>query len=341
MRRKEWWQVVVAGLLAVAVAGGCQRSPAVGESSNVPGLATPTLAVAGTATAATPPAAPTAAPERDDLTAEPRDDPTPLPAQTSSPATATPATETYTIQPGDTLLGLALARGVGLDELQALNPDVRAEALQIGQQIVVPASSQADLIVPDAETTGSLVAGEPQLVADEQGVWVLGRVLNVGDVALAPAELTVTVRAASGDELTTATLWTAGRRIDPDSFAPYAIYLPGLNGAGATASVTVQAPGLAGAPAWPDLSVDELVVATEEGATVVGGRLVNAGDMSITDLLLTITFYDSSGRYTGYRQLTLSDQLAAGDSRPIRLAALPVFSNVDSVEIQIDARAAE
>lgn len=331
--------IFLAGILMAVLLGGCQRSPAA-DLADTPAAPAPTIVATGTATVA-PTVAPTALPTPGDETANPPADPTPPPAPASPSPTATPATETYAIQPGDTLLGLALARGVELSELQALNPDVRAEALQIGQQIIVPAAPQTAPVAAGTGASGSLTAGEPQVVALEQGVWVVGQVGNEGDLALAPAELTVTIRAADGAELTTATLWTAGRRIDPGGLVPYAIYLPGLDGDGATASLTVQPPGLAGAPQWPEISVEDLIVAEEDGATVISGRLVNAGVEAVTDLLLTITFYDPSGVYIGYRQSEQPETLAAGESLPIRLAALPVFSTVHSVEIQIDARAAE
>lgn len=267
-------------------------------------------------------------------------EPTPL-EPTAVPPTPTPATETYAIQPGDTLLGLALARGIELSELQALNPGVQAESLQIGQQIILPAAPLAPPASTGESVSESLVSSEPQVVADEQGLWVLGQVTNDGVVALAPAQLTITVYGADGAELTTATAWTAGRRIDPGSTAPYAYYFPGLTAAGSTATVTVQPPGLAGVPTWPDLRVEDITISEGSGAVEVNGRLVNGGNQAIRDLLLTVTFYDAAGRYTGYRHLERSDTLKAGESVPIQMAALPIHSSVDSVVIQIDALPAE
>jgi LysM repeat protein len=71
------------------------------------------------ATAPPQPAAPAAAPAQ----------PTPIP--TPEPAV------TYTVKPGDTLLGIALAYNITLDELYKNNPGVRAETLQIGQVLVI------------------------------------------------------------------------------------------------------------------------------------------------------------------------------------------------------------
>jgi LysM repeat protein len=42
---------------------------------------------------------------------------------------------TYTVKPGDTLGGIAEKTGVPLSELQALNPDLDAQALQTGEKV--------------------------------------------------------------------------------------------------------------------------------------------------------------------------------------------------------------
>lgn len=54
----------------------------------------------------------------------------------------------YTVQPGDTLLGIAMKLGVGVDEITANNPDLRADTLQVGTEITVrPAGSGVQLTV--------------------------------------------------------------------------------------------------------------------------------------------------------------------------------------------------
>jgi LysM repeat protein len=51
----------------------------------------------------------------------------------------TPTPLTYTIQEGDTLLGVAIRYGLELEQLLAVNPGVNPRALSIGQQIYIPA----------------------------------------------------------------------------------------------------------------------------------------------------------------------------------------------------------
>ncbi len=71
--------------------------------------------------------------------------PTPAGSATAAPGGTTPAsptatgTKTYTVQPGDTLSGIASANGISLAALQAANPGVTAETLQIGAVLTIPA----------------------------------------------------------------------------------------------------------------------------------------------------------------------------------------------------------
>ncbi len=44
----------------------------------------------------------------------------------------------YTVQPGDTLYGIARQFGISLDALQAANPDINPAVLSVGQAIVIP-----------------------------------------------------------------------------------------------------------------------------------------------------------------------------------------------------------
>ncbi len=47
-------------------------------------------------------------------------------------------TEKYTVQPGETILGIAHRHGTTLDHLLSLNPGVKADYIQVGQVITVP-----------------------------------------------------------------------------------------------------------------------------------------------------------------------------------------------------------
>jgi LysM repeat protein len=78
---------------------------------------------------------------------------------------------TYVIKEGDTLFGISLDQNVPLEDLLANNPGVRAETLQIGQELVIkpasaaptaaPAPVQAEQPTPDPVQATAIAAGLP------------------------------------------------------------------------------------------------------------------------------------------------------------------------------------
>lgn len=64
---------------------------------------------------------------------------------------------TYTVKAGDTLLGIALAYGISLEELLRYNPGIRAELLQIGQALIIKPGMTA---VPVEVTVAPMAEGQ-------------------------------------------------------------------------------------------------------------------------------------------------------------------------------------
>jgi LysM repeat protein len=88
--------------------------------------------------------------------------PTPLPTPTPAvppmpiPTPAGPPTDTYVVQPGDTLSTIALHRcGCGVEELAALNGMADPASLQAGQSLLIPIKADrvgpASPLLPDSE----------------------------------------------------------------------------------------------------------------------------------------------------------------------------------------------
>lgn len=106
----------------------------VGQILDIPVLVTATPVAPPPEPSATPLPA-TAAPM-----AGPSATPTAVPpSPTPAPPTATPVPiQRYTIQRGDTLNLIAQRFGVTVDQILAANPGLQPEALQIGQEIIIP-----------------------------------------------------------------------------------------------------------------------------------------------------------------------------------------------------------
>lgn len=309
---------------------------------------TPTLQVSTPTTTAIPvttePATPvplltSSPPLQAQTTATPVDATTKEPA--AVPATATPATITYEIQPGDTLLGLALARGIELSALLALNPGVRPEALQIGQVITVPANSAVSASSRPS-TTGNieLTIDDARLIDTTDGVWILGEVSNQGDEPAAQAELTVTLIGPDGESISTFTAWSAGRRIEAGGRAPFALYLPPPQPDISDFQIAIERVGQAADADPPAIQPQDVVVETRHSTARVTGLAVNTSAEPINELLLTASFYNEAGQFIGYRQIEGPGELEPGAEWPFEFNALPITSTVTTVTIRVDAQRA-
>lgn len=108
----------------------------------------PSQTIAGLMDTPTPTATPTETPEGPDPTPTPTPTTTPVATATPSPtpeATAEPEEQTYIVQGGDTLLGIAeefAPAGVDpadfQDRLQEANGITDPSSLQIGQELIIP-----------------------------------------------------------------------------------------------------------------------------------------------------------------------------------------------------------
>lgn len=143
-----------------------------------------------------------------------------VPASPTSTAAAAAPVE-YSVKPGDTLTGIASNYGLELAQLQAANPELGLQFLQVGQRIRVPLTNavpareslRLDLSPPDCWPlpTGRLLC--------------LGQVINREERAVADVQLRLRAGAAEG-------LGSAALRLLPPGVAvPYSVLLPG-NAAG-------------------------------------------------------------------------------------------------------------
>ena len=142
------------------------------------------------------------------------------PASPTSTAAAAAPVE-YSVQPGDTLTGIASNYGLELAQLQAANPELELQFLQVGQRIRIPLTNA----VPARESL--------RLELSPPDCWPLptGRLLCLGQVTnreeRAVADVQLRLRAGAAEGLGSAAL----RLLPPGVAVPYSVLLPG-NAAG-------------------------------------------------------------------------------------------------------------
>lgn len=102
-------------------------------------VATATPSFLATATPTRPGATPSRTASAAASVTTPTGSATAVPSGTAATSPTAAGTKSYTVQSGDTLSGIAANNGVTLAALQAANPGVTAETLQIGAVLTIPA----------------------------------------------------------------------------------------------------------------------------------------------------------------------------------------------------------
>jgi len=106
----------------------------------------------------------------------------PLPTDQPLIPTATPFS--HTVQPGDTLYGIAIHYNISLDKLVSANPGVNTSLLSIGTNLVIPFSEEDELSVP-TPTPYPVPITEPVCYStNDNGIWCFLIVENTQNLVL-------------------------------------------------------------------------------------------------------------------------------------------------------------
>jgi LysM repeat protein len=302
---------------------------------------------AATATAPEPSPQPTAAIGVDFATVTPSGGAGTRPAiqvpATSAPPTETPTAtpETYVVRAGDTLVGIAAARGVTLDDILVLNPDVRPELLLIGQEIKVPPRPVVEpTAAPAASAPISIEIGGLSTYASAiGGTWVLGEVINNGAQAVELVQVTMTLASTNGETLASQTVWVTPVTIQAPGRAPFGFLFADVSPAEVVAVAELAGGRLVSdlGNRYLDLAVAEAEVTIGRNPIRVSGFIENKGQFPAGQISIVTTFYDDQGSVTGFHELMLDEVIAPGESRPFTFITLPPGGRAASYAFAVQA----
>ncbi len=234
----------------------------------------------------------------------------PAPAVPASPtsAAAAAAPVEYSVQPGDTLSGIASNYGLELAQLQAANPEIELQFLQIGQRVRIPLTNAA----PTHETL--------RLDLPPPDCWPLptghqlchGQVINREERPVADVQLRLRAGAAEG-------LGSAALRLLPPGVAvPYSVLLPG-NAAGLP-QATLHSGHFSDARALA-LELRAQQVSQADARYRVTATLYNASAEASGTLRLALLVLDGEQRLRALRVRESETGLAAGAARDFVIEA--------------------
>lgn len=265
--------------------------------------------------------------------------PTPLPTPTATP-TATPVV--YSIESGDTLLGIAIQRSTTVEEILALNPGIVPENLQIGQAVVLPPPATAIALlaqgtpVPLRVTVTKIQAYQTPIGS----LWLLGEVTNDGETAVENIQVEIGLLAADGRSVGSVTAWVATSIILPGEHGPFGVLIneppsdfaqPVVAVVGGQAVVELGTRSL-------DITVQETELTANDDSVTLSGTVVNNGTAAASQVQLIATFYDAQGNVTGFQQQVVAEQLGVAEERPFRLEAAPPGGETVTFSLQAEAQ---
>ena len=265
------------------------------------------------------PQSPTAAPT---FTTAPTATPTPAATATPRPVTPiaspTPTTTAtpviYTIQPGDTLLDVAIQFDRSVEAIQDANGIVDPRFLQIGQELVIPPPDVAAAAPPTPTATPFPVniGGVNFLKTGHATLWGLGEVSNPGDTPLTEVVVEAALFDGNGVRLARAAAYTQLDVVLPGQSVPFAI----LFETPPDEFAQYQVNAVSGVPLtgqtryYFDFDVFDTTGSPEDiGIYRLTGKLRNTGPVDAESIRLVAVLYNADDRILAQRQAELSVEL--------------------------------
>jgi LysM repeat protein len=255
---------------------------------------------------------------------------TPTPSPTPSPTpTATPIV--YIIVEGDTLLALAIDNNTTTSEIEALNPGIQPNLLQIGQQVILPPPATPSFQAAAA----TLVPLQIEIVnlnayrTPAGSLWLVGEVANASHLAAENIQLEIGLAEAGGQGIAAVTTWVTPGIVPAGRRAPFGVLVAGVILDSETALAPPSAAVIGGQTLvdrgnrYLDLAVIEPEATIEESQVAIQGQIENTGSAAAENILLVTTFYDAQGNVAGFHELVLTFTLMPGEIRPFSLTAAP------------------
>ena len=241
----------------------------------------------------------------------------------SSPASAPPPIY-YTIQVGDTLLGIAAQFGVPFEVLKTANAELDPLALPINKTIVIP-YPQFDVVgtpILPTSTPASLELPSPTCYPSPTETilcmgWVANNILQPVDRVL----LNVRLLRRDGSLLAEGDVGVEQGVIPTGASAPYRILFTANWLDYASAIVTLRSADIASTENRIALQIEDEQQRFENGAYVVSATLRNATSDPVRLVRALLTLRDDQGRITGYRVMTLNGELAGNELMTIDIGA--------------------
>ncbi|MCC6298675.1 MAG: LysM peptidoglycan-binding domain-containing protein [Anaerolineales bacterium] len=274
---------------------------------------------------------------------------TPAPLQTPgglvAPLTPLPSPTpfAYTVQEGDTLSEIAERFRVSLDDLQAANPEINANAMSVGQVLKIPSNPDNPSGEPTPTPAPFTVEQIECYPTTDKGMWCFVLARNDFSEALENVSAQVTLVDSNGAAIATQTAFLALNILPPNSALPLYIFFP----PDVPFDIQPQALILTAIRLLPDdvryvpAAVNNALVEIDSkgySARVNGLVLSQSQAATANQVWVAATVYDEAGRVVGVRRWESTASLPPSGSLPFDFFVSSVGGRISRVEFAVEAR---
>ena len=254
-----------------------------------------------------------------------------------------PTPFTYMVQRGDTISSIALKFGISMDGLQAANPEISPNAMSVGQVINIPSNPEN----PSGEPTPTPAAYTIQQIecypTADQGMWCFVLVRNEFSDFMENVSAQVTLVDSNQAGLESQTALLPLNILPPNTSLPLTVFFPPDISPDANPQVQVLTAIrlLPGDERYLPATINNTLVQVNtdgRSARVNGQVLLPSESKAASQIWITGTAYDESGRVVGVRRWESNAGLAPGGSLPFEFMVSSLGGRIERVEFAVEAR---
>ncbi|MBV6452451.1 MAG: hypothetical protein MHPDNHAH_03208 [Anaerolineales bacterium] len=254
-----------------------------------------------------------------------------------------PTPFTYTVQTGDTLSEIAERFRVSLDDLQAANPEINANAMSVGQVLKIPSNPDNPSGEPTPMPAPFTVEQIECYPTIDKGMWCFVLARNDQPNTLENVSAQVTLVDSNNATLATQPAFLALNILPPNTSLPMAVFFsPDIPfGAKPQVQVLTAIQLLPADERYVSAAVNNALVqinAEGHSAQVSGLVLSQSQTATANQVWVAATVYDEEGRVVGVRRWESNASLPPGGSLPFNFLVSSVGGRIARVEFVVEAR---